>query len=111
MFKLSINLIGQKWHDDQCTMVVGNISFLKVMKVLRGECEVTKAMKNENKKVRSKLNLAIQQGDATYSPSPKMSMSLVMAFIWIKEWSKTGLINIWSCINTLSLMKVKVLML
>ena len=63
LFKLSINLIGQKWHDDQCTMVVGNIGFLKAMKVLRGECEVTKAMKNENKKVRSKLNLAIQQGD------------------------------------------------
>ena len=51
LFKFSTNLLGQKWLDDQCNVVVGDISFLEAVKVLRGEREVNETMKNENKKV------------------------------------------------------------
>ena len=49
LFKFSTNLLGQKWLDDQCNVVVGDISFLEAVKVLRGEREVNETMKNENK--------------------------------------------------------------
>ena len=51
LFKFSTNLLGQKWLDDQCNVVVGDISFLEAVKVLRGEREVNETMKIENKKV------------------------------------------------------------
>ena len=51
LFKFSTNLLGQKWLDDQCNVVVGDKSFLEAVKVLRGEREVNETMKNENKKV------------------------------------------------------------
>ena len=51
LFKFSTNLLGQKWLDDQCNVVVGDNSFLEAVKVLRGEREVNETMKNENKKV------------------------------------------------------------
>ena len=49
LFKFSTNLLGQKWLDDQCNVVVGDNSFLEAVKVLRGEREVNETMKNENK--------------------------------------------------------------
>ena len=51
LFKFFTNLLEQKWLDDQCNVMVGDISFLEAVKVLRGEREVNKTMKNENKKV------------------------------------------------------------
>ena len=36
LFQFSTNLLGQKWLDDQCNVVVGDISFLEAVKVLRG---------------------------------------------------------------------------
>ena len=51
LFNISTNLLGQKWFDDQCNVVVGDNSFLEAVKVLRGEREVNETMKNENKKV------------------------------------------------------------
>ena len=51
LFKFSTNLLGQKWLDDQCNVVVEDNSFLEAVKVLRGEREVNETMKIENKKV------------------------------------------------------------
>ena len=51
LFKFSPNLLGLKWLDDQCNLVVGDISFLEAVKVLRGEREINETMKIENKKV------------------------------------------------------------
>ena len=65
-------LVRQKWHTDKRNVEVGNIC-LKDSNVLRGECEVTKAVKNEKRRGRNItvfanlgrviLDLAIQQGD------------------------------------------------
>ena len=72
LLKLVTTLIWQKRHSDQITVVeVGNISFLKAVRVLRGECKVTNAMKNENK-VSNQLEVI----NATYSPSPKFRVSV-----------------------------------
>ena len=51
LFKFSTNLPGQKWLDDQCNVVVGDISFLEAVMLLSGERKVNETMKNENKKV------------------------------------------------------------
>ena len=57
LFKFSTNLLGQKWLDDQCNVVVGDNSFLEAVKVLRGEREVCETMKNENKKASFRHNV------------------------------------------------------
>ena len=47
LLKLVTTLIWQKRHNDQCTVMVGDISCLRTMNVFRGECrlyEVFKAM-------------------------------------------------------------------
>ena len=84
LLKLVTTLIWQKRHSDQITVVVvGNISFLKAVRVLRGECKVTNAMKNENK-VSNQLEVI----NETYSPSPKFRVSVpkVMVADLIKWW-------------------------
>ena len=67
VLKLLTTLIWQKRHNDQCTVVVGDISFQKTTNVFRGEWRLCRVM------------------SATYSPSPKISVSLVMALIWNKN--------------------------
>ena len=37
LLKLVTTLIWQKRHDDQCTVMTGDISFLKTMNMYRGE--------------------------------------------------------------------------
>ena len=61
VLKLLTTLIWQKRHNDQCTVVVGDISFKKTTNVFRGEWRLCRVM------------------SATYSPSPKISVSLMMA--------------------------------
>ena len=63
-------LVRHKWHTDKGNVEVGDICFLKAVKLLRGECE---AMKNEKENAsnveglanlgRVILDLAILQGD------------------------------------------------
>ena len=72
VLKLLTTFIWQKQHNDQCIAVVGDISFLKTTNVFRGELRMCNVM------------------SATYSPSPKISVSKVMANmnkLWAKIWS------------------------
>ena len=40
LIKLITTLIWQKRHDDQCTVMTGDISFLKTMNMYRGESNI-----------------------------------------------------------------------
>ena len=67
LIKLITTLIWQKRHDDQCTVMTGDISFLKTMNMYRGEWS------------------------PTYSSSPEFRVAKVMVAnlikLWVKMWS------------------------
>ena len=92
LLKLLTTLIWQKRHNDQCTVVVGDTSFLKTTNVVRGECrlcKVTKAKKEKSENVSSVKGLANPDKvtSVTFSLSPKLKVSKAMVANMNKIWS------------------------
>ena len=97
LLKLLTTLIWQKRHNDQCTVVVGDISFLNTTNVFRGECRsCSKAMKDKSENVCSVEGLANpdKATSVTCSPSPKNRVTKVMVANLTNKWDKMWSIEV-----------------